>query len=257
MRLELEYKLEQEKIQAQKDETERLERIRREEAAIKNRQAEFSALEQKLSELLPFVHEANMLSQELQRKIKFNVKMQRVMPEFGTIMEGKTEVAIRVENEEDNYYYIWTPEKFMDRLYMMRENLNEFFETGELPDFNDQDNDAFWDPPEPLCIGTSYLSLKMLGYTLENELEAKILSSEGASGARGEISVKYWPCDEEGTGEPSDDLIVDEPKELLGKEIYFRVEIDKACDLPRELCKNVFVTYQFKHEPNQIYSTPE
>jgi len=37
--------------------------------------------------------------------------------------------------------------------------------------------------------------------------------------------------------------MVDEPKELVGKEIYFRVEIDSASNLPVELCKNVFVTY--------------
>jgi hypothetical protein len=37
MRLEMEFKLEQEKIKAAKEESERQERIRREEAAIKNR----------------------------------------------------------------------------------------------------------------------------------------------------------------------------------------------------------------------------
>jgi len=37
MRLEMEYKLEQDKLKASKEEAERLERIRREEIAIKNR----------------------------------------------------------------------------------------------------------------------------------------------------------------------------------------------------------------------------
>jgi len=37
MRLEMEFKIEQEKLKAAKEEAERLERIRREEAAIKNR----------------------------------------------------------------------------------------------------------------------------------------------------------------------------------------------------------------------------
>jgi len=44
---------------------------------------------------------------------------------------------------------------------------------------------------------------------------------------------------------------------MMGKEIFFRVEIDSAKDLPLDLSMNVFVTYQFKHEPNQIYSTNE
>ena len=55
--------------------------------------------------------------------------------------------------------------------------------------------------------------------------------------------VKYWPCAADGVGEAEDDVMVDEPQELVGKEVFFRVEIDHATNLPAELCKNVFVTY--------------
>jgi len=78
---------------------------------------------------------------------------------------------------------------------------------------------------------------------LNNDLDAKILSSEGQQGVRGNLNIKYWPCASDGVGEAEDDVMVDEPKELVGKEIYFRVEIDSASNLPVELCKNVFVTY--------------
>jgi hypothetical protein len=92
---------------------------------------------------------------------------------------------------------------------------------------------------------------------LNNDLDAKILSSEGTQGTRGNLMIKYWPCAENGVDEPDDDALCDEPKELVGKEIFFRVEIDHATSLPDELCKNVFVTYQFKHEPGIVYSTGE
>mmetsp|Transcript_24870 Transcript_24870/g.17584 ORF Transcript_24870/g.17584 Transcript_24870/m.17584 type:complete len:182 (+) Transcript_24870:2474-3019(+) len=106
-------------------------------------------------------------------------------------------------------------------------------------------------------IGNSYMSLKSLGYTLENEVPAaRIISGSGGSND-GTLDIACWPCDSEGTGEPDDDLLVEEPKELLGKEMYFRVMINKAKNLPADLCKNVFVTYQFKNEPNCIYSTEE
>ena len=105
--------------------------------------------------------------------------MIRVMPEFGDINESKTDIMVKVDNNEDNYYYQWNADKFGNRLEMIREKLNEFFNDGVMPNFDDHFKDPFWDPPEPLLIGTSYLSLKNLGYTLENELEAKILSSEG------------------------------------------------------------------------------
>jgi hypothetical protein len=42
------------------------------------------------------------------------------------------------------------------------------------------------------------MALKNLGYLVENEIEAKILSSEGASGVRGLLGVKYFPTDETG-----------------------------------------------------------
>ena len=51
--------------------------------------------------------------------------------------------------------------------------------------------------------------------------------------------------------------MVDEPKELLGKELHFEVQIDKASGLPSDTCKNVFVTYQMKQEPGVVYSTEE
>jgi hypothetical protein len=31
--------------------------------------------------------------------------MVRVMPEFGTLADSKTEVVIKVDNNEDKYYY--------------------------------------------------------------------------------------------------------------------------------------------------------
>ncbi len=139
----------------------------------------------------------------------------------------------------------------------MRSNLNQYFEDQTIPDYSDKDKDPFWDPPEPLLVGTSYLSLKNLGYMLNNELEAKILSSEGAQGVRGYLKLEYWPTARDGVSEPSDDMLVDEPLELVGKEVFFRVEIQSAASLPSDLCKNVFVTYQFKHEPGVVYQTEQ
>ena len=81
---------------------------------------------------------------------------------------------------------------------MMRDLVNEYFDTGDLPKLT-RDEDPYWDPPEPLLIGQSFMSLKNLGYLIENEIESKILSSEGSSGVRGVLSVKYFPSDGTGT----------------------------------------------------------
>jgi len=149
---------------------------------------------------------------------------------------------------------MWDADKFQNRIIMMRDLLNQFFETGEVPEV-DQDHDPFWDPAEALHIGTSHLQLKNLGYMLPNELDSKILSSEGAQGQNGILRVQYTPCAENGIDEPEDDVQCDEPHELVGKECWFRVEIDQAMNLPAELCQDTYVTYSFKHEPNVQYKT--
>lgn len=68
----MELKLQQERIKAEALEKERSERIKQEEENIKLRQAENSALEHQLEEILPKVREANMIAAELQRDIRFN-----------------------------------------------------------------------------------------------------------------------------------------------------------------------------------------
>ena len=112
MRIEMEFQVQQQKLRSAQEEAQRMERIRREEAAIKNRQAEFSALEKKLGQLLPLINEANLISKELKRKIVFNVKMIRVMPEFANLQDSRTDILVKVDNGEDNYYYQWDVDKF-------------------------------------------------------------------------------------------------------------------------------------------------
>ena len=120
---------------------------------------------------------------------------------------------VKSDNFEEGYYYQWPEEKFNDRIFMMRDLVNEFFDSGNLPKLSHED-DPFWDPPEPQLIGQSFMALKSLSYLIENEMVAKILSSEGNSGVRGKLSVKYFPTDDHGTGVPDDDMLPEEPEDL-------------------------------------------
>jgi beta-phosphoglucomutase-like phosphatase (HAD superfamily) len=54
----MKYKLEQDRLNFEREQKEREEKIRQEEAAIKRKQAEFAALEGKLGKVLPMVNEA-------------------------------------------------------------------------------------------------------------------------------------------------------------------------------------------------------
>ena len=52
--------------------------------------------------------------------------------------------------------------------------------------------------------------------------------------------------------------MVEDANELIGlKDLYFKVYIREASGLPKHLNCNPFVTYQFKFESNEVYSTPE
>lgn len=156
--------------------------------------------------------------------------MVREMPEFGGEMaESKTDVMIRVDNKEKDkggYYYMWNADKFESRLEMMRQGLNVFFDTEEMPDFSDKEKDPWWDPIEPLQIGTSYLGLKSLTFGMGSDMDCKILSSEGQGGVRGNMKVRYdvmkkegstWIIDED--GEAYEDVEV--PADMAGKAINF------------------------------------
>ena len=99
-----------------------------------------------------------------------------------------------------------------------------------MPDFSNKDNDPFWDPPEPQLIGKSYLLLQNLGYMLESEATPPIFTTSTSvdQGKAGILKCAYWPCDSTGEGEPDEDLEVEDPSGLLGKEIFFRVEVDEV-----------------------------
>ena len=58
-----------------------------------------------------------------------------------------TELLILVANLEDKSTYEWLPEKFENRIFIMRDILEEFYQTDELPKVN-KEQDPFWDPPD-------------------------------------------------------------------------------------------------------------
>lgn len=154
-----------------------------------------------------------MIAAELGREIRFNVKMVSTMPDFGDLKDSKREFKIKVDNKEDGYFYMWEPDKFTNRLYMMRENLNEYFDNnGEVPDFSNKELDSFWDPPEPVLIGTSYLKLQNLGYMLESEGKIAIFSTSGSSdGKNGMLDASYFPVTASGSEDLPDEFLVEEP----------------------------------------------
>jgi len=106
-------------------------------AGIKQKmlQAELARVERSLNEVLPMVNEANLAAQELNRKITFATRIDKQIDPFleGGATKSKTNVMIRVENKEAGYFYDWPADKFKNRIFLMRDVLDEYFDSGDLP----------------------------------------------------------------------------------------------------------------------------
>lgn len=207
------------------------------------------------------MREADLIAAELNRDVRFNSQLTGVIPDFaiGSSNNSKREFLIKVDNREDGVSYLWNVDKFANRIILMREKYNEYVDNlGKIPDFSNKDEDPFYDVPQPIMLGKSYLNLAPLAYTLDCEKEAGIYTTNTAypDGTCGKLKISYLPCDEEGTGEAADELLVDEPEELLGKQIFFKVNVTSAENIPIDSCSNAYVEYIFKHEPDMVYRTP-
>lgn len=107
-----------------------------------------------MAELLPLINEANLCAKEFNKDILFKTKLISKIPDshnnspLEVLKNRRTEIYVKVFNQEHGTTYLWDVEKFNERLYSIRELVNHYFETNEVPVLLDQ-KDPFWDPPEP------------------------------------------------------------------------------------------------------------
>lgn len=86
---------------------------------------------------MPTVREANLIAKELGRKVKFTARLMNILPDdirnpqlLG--LQQKTDIFVAVNNVEEGYEYTWSRNKFQDRLDIMRDIMNMFYEDGEV-----------------------------------------------------------------------------------------------------------------------------
>lgn len=224
---------------------------------LERKRKQTERLNETLDTLLPLVKEGNISANELKRKYEFEpmiVSETDERPGLSPLEEFKNRrsvVKVKVTNKEDGYHYFWDPEKFSNRLFMIREVMDDYFETGKIPKV-EKENDPFWDPQEAILIGKAYIYLASLGYMLDNPLKSRIYNAN-TMGENGTLDVNIIPTDETGKAdECPEELMVDEPEQLIGKRIDFNIVINKAENLPEMLSKNVYVTYQWYLENDEF-----
>lgn len=86
----------------------------------------------------------------------------------------KRSIKVKVVNKESGYVYWWDAEKLSNRYYIIKDMSEQYFETGIIPKLEDND-DPFWDPPEPTLIGRAFLTTKALAYMFDNPTTLSII----------------------------------------------------------------------------------
>lgn len=197
----------------------------------------------------PQIDEANEIAKSLAQEVQFDFKLTSGgskdtmnLQEIETAHNEKYRLEIQVNNLMHNEMYHWGIEKFTDRLVMMRDLLSVYETSGEIAEVDLNDN-PFIDVPQASLIGTGYYKLEPLGYLIDNPSQISLIGSTFKT--HGNLFVNIIPLGPEGQPieEMQDDQIPEEPEDLLGQEIKFVINIDKAADLPENFCKNVYVEY--------------
>jgi len=113
-----------------------------------------------------------------------------------------------------------------------------------------QHENPFVDEPQPLLIGEGYYSLEALANSIDNPAVVNLIGSTYE--VHGKLEVNIIPVNPDGSEEL--EFIPDEPSDLQDQRIDFIVKIDKAIDLPEDLCRDVYIEYQW-YLDKEMYKT--
>ncbi|RWS14549.1 kinesin-like protein KIF28P, partial [Dinothrombium tinctorium] len=201
---------------------------------------EMALLNKDLLEVLPAIEEANAISEELDKNVRFEIML--VSPQFLGKNSDRTEVFIKVYNLETNQEFEWTKEKFLNRLYVMKEmyrNYEEGAEEWDLP----EDRDPFVEDANTVSrIGCVQVFLQPLAFMVELKEQLEIIDYKGKE--VGLINLEFVPCASNGKEFTElDDTFVDSPSELIGKDVHFVIKINNCRGLPSRFT-DVFCAYK-------------
>ncbi|XP_064617411.1 kinesin-like protein unc-104 [Liolophura sinensis] len=141
-----------------------------------------------LVQTLPMVNEANAMSEELNKKVKFEVAL--VSPQSRGLTDGRTEVMVTMKQLTTGNSWMWDRNKFINRKYLMQEMYQNYVEGDadwDLP----KEKDPFWEPANAeILIGTVHLYLQSLAYLIELEDNLVISDYKGQrERATGKIGI--------------------------------------------------------------------
>jgi len=101
-------------------------------------------------------------------------------------------------------------------------------------------------------LGIANYKLEPLGYLINNPLpNAAIINTNHQNYPKvGTLNIDVEPHDENGN---EYEEVPEDPNELIGQSIQYRVIINEINDLPENFCKNVYIEYESFY--NKQYNT--
>ncbi|XP_076835241.1 kinesin-like protein KIF28 [Brachyhypopomus gauderio] len=180
--------------------------------------------------LMPMVAEANQMSEELNKGVEFKLEIKNLAMSDSKGHDLEKEIAVRVTCVERKQVWVWSKAKFINRKFLMEELYQQQAvggagaDTPPLP----REKDPFWDPLEPLHLGSAHLWLQSLPYRIPVEEQVEVVGSEGTEEAI--LQTQLVPCHPTGLPLGEDDILID-PTELLGKRLDFVLVLDRCCGL--------------------------
>lgn len=128
--------LEAEKVRKELEREREKKKIQEDENQKKNKIKEKNFLEHKLSKYLPKILEVNLIAKELKRNITMNPKLRYDFKDINQINEDRSnrvKIFIQVQNREEGTIHLWDLGKFSNRYYIIKDILDRYFETNEIP----------------------------------------------------------------------------------------------------------------------------
>ncbi|XP_061734931.1 kinesin-like protein KIF28P isoform X2 [Nerophis ophidion] len=186
--------------------------------------------------LMPLVAEANQMSQELNKGVEFKLEIKNLVLSDSKGHDLEKYIVCRVISKPSKQVWMWSKAKFVNRKFLMEEiyqqhlaelegeHGDEGLSTAALP----RDKDPFWDPVEPLLLGTAHLWLQSLAFRIPLDEQLEVLGSEGSEEAI--IQAKLLPCTSTGMPLGEDHILID-PSELLGRRLDVQLVLEQCFGL--------------------------
>ena len=166
--------------------------------------SDMALLQEDLIDVMPAVEEANSISEELDKRVKFEIilisphmlgKMQSgagkpKVEGFDNLKSTQPEVCVKMKNLENGTEFIWPKEKFLNRLYLMKEMYNNYEEEEEDWDLP-EDKDPFQeDVNTEVNIGSVQVFLQPVAYMVEMKEQLEITDLNRLYLERDELRVE-------------------------------------------------------------------